>query len=312
MRCRFSTRITMIAVICLLAGGRLAQADEAADRAQAERTQAEQAIRAAAQQYADALKRGDAPAMLALWADGGDIVDEFGNATPAKDIIESEAAARAAANEADPTATIKVVDNGLRFITPDVAIEDGKVEVTRGGETSSPPTGRFTAIWVKQSDGWRLASVREVRLATTPGGELEALDWMVGDWKGQAGPATFEISAHWNDKHTYLIRDLVVTHDGKTLLNGQQRIGIDPLDGRIKSWMHDADGGHGNGTWTHHGNTWVVQATGVSPEGHQTTGTNVYQQDGPNRFLWKSTGATADGRVTPDFEIALERVEKSK
>ena len=306
MRCRYSSRITMIVAVCLLAVGSRAQADEAAERAQAE-----QAIRAAAKQYTEALRQGDAAAMLALWAEGGDVVDEFGNATPAKEVVEREAAARAAAGAGDPAATVKVVDNGLRFITPDVAIEDGKVEVVRGG-VSSPITGRFTAVWVKQADGWRLASLREVRLAATPAGELEALDWMVGDWKGQAGPATFEISAHWNDKHTYLIRDLVVTHDGKTLLNGQQRIGIDPLDGKIKSWMHDADGGHGEGTWTHHGNAWVVQATGVSPEGRQTTGTNVYQQDGPNRFVWKSTGATADGQPTPDFEIALERVEKSK
>ncbi len=311
MRCRYSFRITMIAVFCLLAGdlltgGQLAQAVEPDDRAVAE-----EAIRAAAQQYTEALRQGDAAAMLALWAEGGDVVDEFGNATPAKEVVEREAAARAAAGAADPAATVKVVDNSLRFITPDVAIEDGQVEVVRGG-VSLPVAGRFTAIWVKQADGWRLASLREVRLATTPTVELEALDWMVGDWKGQAGPATFELSAHWNDKHTYLIRDLLVTHDGKTLLNGQQRIGIDPLDGRIKSWMHDADGGHGEGTWTHHGDSWVVQATGVSPDGRQTTGTNVYQQDGPNRFVWKSTGATADGQPTPDFEIALERVEQSK
>lgn len=307
MRCRSLSRITMIAAVCLLASGRLVPADEAADSAQAE-----QAIRAAAQQYTEALRRGDAAAMLALWAEGGDIVDEFGNATPAKEIIESEAAARAAASQADPASTIKVVENSLRFITPDVALEDGKVEVTRGGEATSPQAGRFTAIWVKQAGGWRLASLREVRLVSPPTSALEGLDWMVGQWKGQAGPATFEISAHWNDKHTYLIRDLVVTHDGKTLLNGQQRIGIDPLDGKIKSWMHDADGGHGEGVWTHQGDAWVVQATGVSPEGRQTAGTNVYRQDGPNRFLWKSTGATADGQSTPDFEITLERVEKNK
>lgn len=297
----------MIALCCLAAAGQSVHADEAADR-----TQAEQAIREASRQYTDALKRGDAAAMLDMWAEGGDIVDEFGNSTPAQDVIQRETAARSAAVNVDPTAKIEVVDNALRFITPDVAIEDGKVEVKRDGIESSPLHGRFTAIWVKQGDNWRLASLREVHLVAPPTNDLEALDWLVGEWKGEAGEATFQISAKWNEKHTYLIRELVVTHGGKTVLNGQQRIGIDPLDGQIKSWMYDADGGHGEGVWTRHGDSWVVHATGVSPDGHRTTGTNIYRPSGANRFTWKSTGATADGHSVPDFEMTLDRVENSK
>jgi hypothetical protein len=98
-----------------------------------------------------------------------------------------------------------------------------------------------------------------------------------------------------------------VTHDGRTILNGRQRIGIDPLDGRIKSWMHDDDGGHGEGVWTRQGDAWIVQAVGVTPEGKQTTATNVYRREGNDKMIWKSTGAFADGQPMADFEVTLSR-----
>jgi hypothetical protein len=250
--------------------------------------------------------------LAGLWAEGGEFVDEFGNATPAKEVVAQEATLRAAASgdsgSGDGGRTIKVVENHIRFIAPDAAIEDGKVEVTVPG-APAPLEGRFTAIWVLQDDQWRLTSLREVRLAAPRGDGLAGLDWMVGKWSGKVGPTTFDIAAHWNEKHTYLLRDLTVTHDGKVVLSGQQRIGIDPTDGLVKSWMHDADGGHGEGVWTRHGDAWVVQATGVSPDGKRTTGTNLYKFDGKNSFTWKSTGATSNGESVPDFSIVLERTE---
>jgi uncharacterized protein (TIGR02246 family) len=275
--------------------------------APADRAAAEAAIRAAAQKYTEAPKAGDAKTLAALWAAGGEFVDEYGNTTPAKDVVEQEAALRAAGSP-DDGRSIKVVENHIRFIAPDAAIEDGKVEVTVPG-APAPLTGRFTAIWVLEDGNWLLTSLREVRLKAAGGDDLAGLDWMVGKWTGKVGPTTFEITAQWNDKHTYLLRDLTVTHDGKVVLSGQQRIGIDPIDGRLKSWMHDAEGGHGEGVWTRHGDSWVVQATGVSPDGKQTTGTNLYKFDGKNGFTWKSTGATSGGEQVPDFTIALERVE---
>jgi uncharacterized protein (TIGR02246 family) len=296
--------LAVAALACVL---RPSPAAEPADRAAAEG-----AIRAAAKKYTEALKSGDAKALAGLWAEGGEFVDEFGNATPAKEVVAQEATLRAAASgdsgSGDGGRTIKVVENHIRFIAPDAAIEDGKVEVTVPG-APAPLEGRFTAIWVLQDDQWRLTSLREVRLAAPRGDGLAGLDWMVGKWSGKVGPTTFDIAAHWNEKHTYLLRDLTVTHDGKVVLSGQQRIGIDPVDGLVKSWMHDADGGHGEGVWTRHGDAWVVQATGVSPDGKRTTGTNLYKFDGKNSFTWKSTGATSNGESVPDFSIVLERTE---
>jgi hypothetical protein len=164
-------------------------------------------------------------------------------------------------------------------------------------------------VWVKQGGKWRLASLREAHLPTTAGADLAGLDWMVGHWTGRVDKATFDVAVRWNAKHTLLERDLTVTHDGNVLLSGEQRIGVDPLDGQIKSWMHDSEGGHGEGVWTKQGDdAWVVQAAGVTPDGKRTLATNVYTYDGKNEITWKSTGGFSDGRAVPDFEIALERV----
>jgi uncharacterized protein (TIGR02246 family) len=269
----------------------------------------EQAIRDAASKYVEALQRGDAKAMLSLWVPEGDIVDEFGRARPAREVIEGDAKSRTAQpakEEASPR--VNLTQSSIRFLTPHVAIEDGTVEVTSAGNQLSASRGRFLAMWVKGDDGWKLASLREGRAQPTIVDDLVGLDAMVGDWTGQNGKTRFDVSAHWNDKHTFLLRDLTVMHDGKVVTKATQRIGVDPLDGKIKSWMHDADGGHGEGLWSRHGNTWVVQASGVTPDGRQTSGTNVYAYDGKNQLSWKSTAGMVGSQKMPDFEIALERV----
>ncbi len=273
----------------------------------ADRAAAEEAIHAAANAYVQALAAGDSQTMLGMWAEGGDIINALGIARPASELIPRQAAAQVAAagngQVADPP---QISDKSIRFLTDDVAIEDGRIEAN--GPLGSR-SGRFTAIWVRQEGTWRLASIREIRLEQNSAALLGDLDWMVGTWRGEAGGATFEVSAHWNEKHTLLFRDLAISIDGKKVVDAQQRVGFDPADGLIRSWMHDHDGGHGEGLWTKHGDAWVVQATGVMPDGRRTTGTNIYRHDGPDKFTWKSIGSTSAGQTMPDFEIELQRTK---
>lgn len=303
MRCHELVITTIVGLVLGVCGGASALAQPAAQSPENE--QAVKAIRAAAEAYVKALESGDVKALLEMWTPDGDVVDEFGNSTPAAEMVRQAAAARIdAASQGHARPKVEIKNSRVRFVTPDVAVEDG----TAGSADNSIPTlGRFTAIWVKQNDQWRLASLREVRVTGAAAQNLDELAWMIGQWDGSAGDIRFQITTNWNEKHTYLIRDLKVTAGDKTLVNGQQRIGIDPLDGQIKSWMHDTDGGHGEGTWTRHGNAWVVQATGVTADGRRTTGTNLYQPDGENALIWKSVGATSAGQPVPDFEIKLQR-----
>jgi uncharacterized protein (TIGR02246 family) len=297
-------------IVALAIFGSIASPPAAVSAADEARKQDEQAIRAAARQYIEALARGDTKAMLAQWVPDGDIVDEFGRSTPARDVVEQEAQARRTSADENPGARAELTSSSIRFLTSDVAIEDGTVEVSPKGLPAA--RGRFAAIWVKHEGKWKLASLREMRAPTATADDLAALDWMLGDWSGTLDKARFDVSARWNEKHTFLVRDLTLTRDGKVILKGGQRIGVDPLDGKIKSWMHDSEGGHGEGLWTRHGDTWVVQATGVTPDGRRTSATNVYAYDGNNHMTWKSTGGFSNGQSVPDFEVTLERAAASE
>src|SRR5689334_11427476 len=103
-------------VVCLLL---LATANGA--RGADAREQDEQAIRAAAKQYLAALEKGDAQALTALWTADGDLIDEHGRSTPARELIAQEAQR----TNKGPRPDIKVLANTIRFVAPDVALEDG-------------------------------------------------------------------------------------------------------------------------------------------------------------------------------------------
>ncbi len=266
----------------------------------------EQAIRARAKEFLSAVGRGDAKALGDLWTPDGDLVDEQGRSTPARELIEQEAKAASAG----PRPPIKLVATTIRFLTPDVAIEDGTSEVTPKAAASAPPVqGRFTAIWVRRDGKWRLATVREARLDATSGApQLAELEWMVGDWSGTTNQATIDVSVHWNSTHSLLIREMKVVHDGHLVFNGIQRINWDAAAGKIKSWMMDSDGGYGEGTWTKDGDAWMVRATGVLADGRRTSSVNICTPVGKDSFTWQSTGTkTNSGESVPDLEIKLVR-----
>jgi uncharacterized protein (TIGR02246 family) len=299
MGCR---KWTMLLAFCWSLGACAGWADEQA------RAQDEQAIRAAAQQYVEALDRGDAQMLTTLWLPDGDIVDASGQVTPARDVIAQEAKTRQSAEKegAGDKREVKLHDSTIRFLTDDVAIEDGTVDVTPPNQPVQ--RGRFTAIWVRGGGQWRLATLREARLAGSATDDLGALDAMVGRWSGQAGKAKFDLAVRWSEKHAFLERKLIVTQDDHVVLDASQRIGIDPLDGQIKSWMHDSQGGHSESVWTRHGDAWIVQGTGVTPDGRRSVSSNTYTFAGPDTLVWKSTGSYSGGRKVPDFEIKLTRV----
>lgn len=265
----------------------------------------EQAIRNTGQEYLAALARGDSQAVLGFWTADGDVVDEQGRSYPAREVLPREIKPNAEGEKAE----VKVTATSIRFLTADVAIEDGTSEVIQPASPGLPPLGgHFSVIWVKQDGKWRLASLREMRFeppATAP--QLDDLDWMTGEWSGANGETKIEVSARWNATRTFLLRDLKVIHDNNVVLSGAQRIGWDPLTHKIKSWVFDANGGHGEGTWTKVGEAWVVQASGVLGNGQATTSTNVYTPTGKDSFSWRSIGGPSSAESGPGLDIKLSR-----
>lgn len=275
------------------------------------------AIRAASAAYKQALERGDGKALAAIWTPDGDIIDAAGNVLKGRETVEVlEPAPADAPATAKPVFTI--TETALRFLTPDVAIEDGAVEVVPPGR-SAVEKGRFSAVWVRHEGVWKLSVLREARGEPATGTEtLADLEWMVGDWvaeeeaagKAGAGKPVIEMRVRWNPTKTFLLRDMTITPPGAAAdaaIQITQRIGWDPLSESIHSWVFSSDGGHGEAVWSRDDGSWVARTTAVLPDGTQTSSLNIYSYDGKDRCVWRSLPTHVGGEHMPLVNMTLVR-----
>ena len=265
----------------------------------------ERAIREVAKAYAAALAKGDAAAVADFWTKDGDYFDEQG-----KPHRVSELATEVTKSKGATRLENKVTTSKIRFLTADVAVEDGTSEVASAVPGGDPVRGQYHATWVKQDGRWRLASLCELPVAAPNSAvepKLEDLDWMVGNWVAELGGAKFELHVHWNDGRTFLLRDLKVSREGKVGARGTQRIGWDPLSRSLRSWSFDSDGGYGETTWVKEGDAWIGQAAGVLPDGRQTSSITVMTYDGKDRYTRRVVDGEVDNEPTPDQELTFVR-----
>jgi len=284
----------------------------AAAAAPSPRAADEAAIRAASKAYLEALDQGDTEKLAALWTPDGDIVDAMGNRMVGREAVSLE---KVAAAEASSGPQFEIHETSLRFLSDEVAIEDGIVEVTP--DAGQPLTGRFSATWVKHEGTWKLAALREARGGEVSGIEaLAELDWMVGDWvvvEDSAGPAAqgrpvIEVSTRWNPSKTFLKRVMTITHSPDAPpLQITQRIGWDPLTETIRSWVFGSDGSHGEASWTRDGRSWVAQARAVMINGSQSTSLNIYTYDGQDRCAWRSIPTHVGSEHVPPVTMTMIR-----
>ena len=274
------------------------------------------AIRAAAAACREALSKGDTNAVKAAWTADGDIVDGWGNRLRPQDMDALDGGRDAATT---PRPEFRLNDTQLRFITADVAVEDGTVDVVLPGMTTSIE-GWFSAIWVRSGETWKLAGLRESeRSAVADADMLNDLDWLVGEWvlaveepaaQSDAGKpaaaAAMEMSVRWDAGRTFLVREAripvaVTDDDAAGVIEVHQRIGWDPLVRRIRSWSFSSDGSRSEATWFQDGDSWIAMQTAVLPNGRQETAVNIYSYDGQDRCIWRilpEALESDDGRAT--------------
>jgi uncharacterized protein (TIGR02246 family) len=259
------------------------KAGEAADRA---------AIRAAADSYTAAYNRGDAKAVARLWSEKGQWIGPDGKPVEGRAAIQKELEVMFATSKG---LRLEIVDFSVRFITPDVAVEEGTVRVTRPGEEPSDST--YIAIDHKQGGRWLLDTVRETEVpeaetASNPDSPLQELGWLVGEW----GDSAISTTVNWTKNKTFLNYSFKVSAAGMDDLEGTQVIGWDPAAGTIRSWMFDSDGGFGEGTWTKKDNHWIIKFKQVLPDGRKASATNIYTVIDHNTVTWQSIGREVDGK----------------
>jgi uncharacterized protein (TIGR02246 family) len=207
-----------------------------------------------------------------------------------------------------PNTMVSVVVDSIRFLTPDVAVEEGTTSLFPDGETLTS-SGRYTVLHLKQGGRWSMQSVRVVEeYSVSPYGELQSLEWLIGGWIDEGRSETVEATFRWDDNKSFLIEEFQVVSEGEVVLKGTQRIGWDPQSKQIRSWIFDSAGGFGEATWTKVDDKWVVKGHGVGGDGAASSATRTLTKSTNDRVIWTATDRLADGEELPDLAVTMVRM----
>jgi uncharacterized protein (TIGR02246 family) len=267
-----------------------------------------EAIAKNAQAFVDAFHKGDATALAAFWATDGDFTDQTGHALKGRKAIEKSFAKFFAENKG---LKVRINSTSLRFLTPDVAVEDGKTQVF-APDGSPPSSARYTIVHVKRDGQWLMGSVREAIFMPASNYEhLRPLEWAVGDWVSEGGKGVADrISIGWGVGQNFLIGHFSKVHGKVGVGNIEQRIGWDPVAKKIRSWVFDDTGGFGEGSWTHDGKSWHIKSAVTLRDGRKMAGTITLSRVDANTITLQIADRTIDGKEVPGSkEITLKRAQ---
>ena len=261
-----------------------------------------QQIEAEVAAYVEAFNAKDAAALAQHWSESGAYVRPAdGRRLVGRKAIRKEFEAAFAEQ---PEAVLAVKVHTIRFVTGDVAMEEGTAEVTVLPDTI-PSRTDYTAVHVRRDGQWQVDSIRETELPQAEGAasdRLANLAWLIGDWIDQSEVATVETSVTWTKNKSFLSYTFKVSTGNVDKLEGTQVVGWDPAKKTIRSWMFDSDGGFGEGVWSREGNRWLVKFRQILADGRTASSTNVYTYIDENSFTWQSIGREVEGELLPDVE----------
>jgi hypothetical protein len=138
---------------------------------------------------------------------------------------------------------------------------------------------------------------------------LAQLDWLLGEWTGLTDNATVLVSSHPCEGGAFVERHFVVKREGQPDVGGTQRIGYDPVSGRLKCWTFDTLGGFGEGFWYASGDSWVIESDETLADGSQSTTTAILTPKGADRFEWQIERARVNGAALPQQTIEFVRAK---
>jgi hypothetical protein len=86
-----------------------------------------------------------------------------------------------------------------------------------------------------------------------------------------------------------------------------QRIGWDPVEGTLRSWTFDSDGGFSEGEWMGTDDGWVVKSEATLPDGSIGSATVTIRPSDADHFVVESTDRIVGGAQEPDFKLVIAR-----
>ena len=137
--------------------------------------------------------------------------------------------------------------------------------------------------------------------------QLKSLEWLIGDWVDEGGKGAVQIKCRWAPNKSFLLMDYAVKGEGAEPMLVTQRIGWDPYNSRVRSWVFDSTGGFGEGYWQRDGNKWVVGFSTILADGGVGGSTNIYQFKDENTVLYRSVDRDVDGQPLADVEAKFVR-----
>ena len=264
------------------------------------------AVRAAGEATVKAFNAGDVAALAGTFLESAELVDEEGNVYAGRDEI---AALFTKFFEKYPGAVLEMEIDSARPLGDEILVEEGLRRITVG-EAADDAQVRYVAIRAKQDDGrWPIASYREFSAEPppTPHEMLEPAAWLVGDWVDESPAGRTEISFRWSPDGNYLMGEYNVSVGGKPESTSTQRIGWDPVEGQLRSWTFDSDGGYSQGEWTATDTGWVVRSEATMPDGTIGSAHMTISVKDPDHFVVRSTDRIVGGALEPDFEMTVAR-----
>jgi uncharacterized protein (TIGR02246 family) len=207
----------------------------------------------------------------------------------------------------NPKTAVSVVVDSIRFLTPDVAVEEGATTTFPDGETLTS-LGRYTVLHLKRDGLWQMQSVRVVEEESLSAyGELAPLEWLVGEWIDEGRDEDVHTTFRWDENKSFLLEEFRVVRRGEVLLKGSQRIGWDPQVKQVRSWIFDSAGGFGEATWTPAGDDWICKATGVRPDGKSASATRRLTRAAQDRVIWTSVDRLLGDEELTDLAVTMVR-----
>lgn len=279
----------------------LAEQKPAAQPASDERSADEAAIRQSGDTYERAYGTADAKSIAAHFTPDAEYIDEQGNVYQGRVAIEAAMTAYFAEN---PGCQIEINIDSIRFISPGVAVEDGTTTVSPSGG-ADPINSHYTAVHVKANGKWLAASVRDraPKDRRQHHVQLQQLGWLRGDWVDEGEDSLVIFACEAVDGGNFLLRKFTIQVAGQAAMSGTQRIGWDPLTGKLRAWIFDSEGGSCDGVWHRDGDRWVLKSTGVTADGQTASGTSIYTFVNEHTMTWQLVDHEIAGVQLPDSEL---------
>jgi uncharacterized protein (TIGR02246 family) len=274
----------------------------------AENSPEKTAVMAIDRAFEAAYAKADAKAVADFFTEDAHYTSDDGRTFDGQTAIENNVRAAFAKNSG---AKLAIGLNSVRLLSPDVLLERGSTAVTaKDGESNG---ALYTAVYVKKDGKWKISQLVETpQPDLTAHDRLSELGWLVGDWQDADKGDNLSVRSQysWARGGNFLTRNVTVKRGAETTLEGWQIIGWDPIEGCIRSWTFDDEGGFSDGRWTREGNRWLQRETGVTADGSRVTADNTFSKLSNDRFTWESNNRTLDGLPQPGIgRIEINRVK---